>query len=166
MQDVRGVFGGLAILIVLSLGVIVVATARSRAAAAGPATRARMWQAVGRAGRWLAIAMVVVGVLSLVAFDAAFELFHELLFPAGSFSFDPRTERLVQLFPDQFWSETSLALGVVAIALGLVTWWFGARRAAAAARAVASAADSAPSTADLPRQGSASKGTVAGRADS
>ena len=36
-----------------------------------------------------------------------------LLFPGGSYTFDPRTERLVQLFPFRFWFETSLALGAL-----------------------------------------------------
>ena len=37
--------------------------------------------------------------------------FHRIFFAGGTYLFDPRTERLVQLFPDQFWSETSIVLG-------------------------------------------------------
>ena len=46
-----------------------------------------------------------------------FEIFHRLFFPAGSFTFDPRTDHLVQLFPFDFWSETTIVLGVVIVAL-------------------------------------------------
>ena len=34
--------------------------------------------------------------------------------------FDPRTEKLVQLFPDQFWSETSVALAGVVLVLAVL----------------------------------------------
>jgi integral membrane protein (TIGR01906 family) len=125
MQDVRRVFGDLAILILVSAGVLVVAFARARGGA-----RQALWRAVGVGARGLAVAMAAIGILSVVAFDAAFQLFHELLFPAGSFSFDPATERLVQLFPDQFWSDTALALGVVAIVLSIGVAWQASRRAA------------------------------------
>jgi uncharacterized membrane protein len=56
---------------------------------------------------------VALGAVAFVAFDALFELFHVLLFPGGSYTFDPRTERLVQLFPFRFWFETSVALGAL-----------------------------------------------------
>ena len=45
-----------------------------------------------------------------------FELFHELLFAGGSYTFDPLHERLVQLFPEQFWSETAIVLVVAILA--------------------------------------------------
>jgi integral membrane protein (TIGR01906 family) len=76
-----------------------------------------------------AIFVVAAGVFSVVAFDAAFEIFHQLLFPGGSYTFDPTTERLVQLFPEVFWFETVVALGVVLLALsGLVAWLAGRAR--------------------------------------
>ena len=56
---------------------------------------------VGRGGRGVA----------LVAFDWLFETFHSLFFPGGSYDFDPATERLVQLFPFQFWQETAIVVG-------------------------------------------------------
>ena len=61
----------------------------------------------------LTIGVVVVGVVGLVAFDRLFELFHEVFFPAGSYLFDPATDRLVQLFPFQFWEETAMVVGIV-----------------------------------------------------
>jgi uncharacterized membrane protein len=42
---------------------------------------------------------------------------HRVFFQAGSYTFDPRTDRLVQLFPDQFWFESAMALGVAVVAL-------------------------------------------------
>ena len=59
-----------------------------------------------------------------VAFDQAFEVFHELFFAGGTYTFDPSTDRLVQLFPIQFWEETTLALGVVLVVIaGAFAWW-------------------------------------------
>jgi integral membrane protein (TIGR01906 family) len=126
MRDVRGVFQGLAILIIASA--IWLGLSRRRARSSAEA-RAAWWRSVSRGGTSLAAFMVVVGVLAVVAFDAMFEVFHELLFPAGSFSFDPAKERLVQLYPDQFWSDTTLALGLLAVTLSIAVAIVAAWRA-------------------------------------
>jgi integral membrane protein (TIGR01906 family) len=125
MQDVRRVFGGLAAVVLGSAVVLLVAAVASRKAD----RRVHLWRALGRGARSLAVGMVAIGVVSIVAFDQAFLIFHELLFPAGSFSFDPATEHLVQLFPDQFWSDTALALGVFALVLSIAVAWISGRRA-------------------------------------
>ena len=125
MRDVRGVFTGFEALIVASIVILVVAFRRARDAEA----RAATWRAVRGGARGLGIALVVVGALVLLAFDAAFELFHRLFFGAGSYTFDPQTERLVQLFPEQFWSETALAIGAVALGAAIFTAWQAGRRA-------------------------------------
>jgi integral membrane protein (TIGR01906 family) len=86
-----------------------------------------------RAGAlFLAGALVLGALVVAFAFDAAFEVFHQLFFPVGSYLFDPRTDRLVQLFPEAFWSETAVAVGAVALVLALLTAWIAgrARRAA------------------------------------
>ena len=125
MRDVRGVFLGFELLVVASIVVLVVAFRRTRE----PAGRAAVWRAIGNGARGLVIALAVAGAFAVFAFDAAFELFHSLFFSAGSFTFNPRTDHLVQLFPEQFWSETAIAVGIVAIAVALVTAWQAGRRA-------------------------------------
>ena len=90
MRDVRGVFAGLAILGIASFAGLALLARRLGGQASG-ATRAAAWAAVGRGAAWLATLLVVLGVVAVVAFDAAFELFHQLLFPGGNFDFDPRT---------------------------------------------------------------------------
>jgi integral membrane protein (TIGR01906 family) len=77
----------------------------------------------------LAVGVVVLGVVSFVAFDALFEAFHRIFFAGGTYLFDPRTERLVQLFPEAFWSETSIVLGVVLVGLARIVAVVGRRGA-------------------------------------
>jgi integral membrane protein (TIGR01906 family) len=109
MVDVRNVFlafGGLALLAVLALVSI------------GIFARGAAWfpRAMRLGAIVLAVVVVVLGVVATVAFDALFQTFHQLFFPPGSFDFDA-SSKLIQLFPDQFWFETSLILGIVILAV-------------------------------------------------
>ena len=128
MRDVRGVFAGFWLLVAVSIVVVAVAFRRARSIE----SRAAAWRAVGRGARGLAIALAVAGAFAVFAFDAAFEVFHQLFFSSGTYTFDPRTDRLVQLFPEQFWSETAIAVGAVAITISLLVAWQAGRRASAA----------------------------------
>jgi integral membrane protein (TIGR01906 family) len=119
MRDVRGVFEAFYLFVVLGVVVLAVTWRRTR----GRDSRSTWWRAAQRGAAALAIAIAVLGVVSVVAFDAAFEVFHQLFFAAGTYAFDPRTSHLVQLFPDQFWSDTTIAVAVVAIAVSVATAW-------------------------------------------
>lgn len=121
MADVRTVFRGLWVLAAIS-AVILVAASRRR-------DRPGTWRAVRGGAIGLTIGVVVVGVVGLVAFDRLFEFFHEVFFPAGSYLFDPATDRLVQLFPFQFWDETAMVVGIVVIAASLAVAALAGRRA-------------------------------------
>jgi integral membrane protein (TIGR01906 family) len=101
------------------LGVVGVAVVALVAAVALRGRRAWPWRAMATGGLVLAGTLAVVGVVFTFAFDQAFTLFHEILFSGGNWSFDPRTERMVQLYPTPFWELTATVLAVVAIALGL-----------------------------------------------
>jgi integral membrane protein (TIGR01906 family) len=92
---------------------------------------------VRRAALVLSAAVVALGVIALVAFDVLFEIFHAVFFPAGSYTFDPATERLVQLFPFQFWQETAIVVGIVIILLALVVAAIAGRRLPASSRSIA-----------------------------
>lgn len=89
-----------------------------------------IWRAIARGSGGLVLMGVVVGVAVLVLFDAAFLLFHRVLFPQGNFSFDSRIQRLPQLFPDQFWSETSIGIAVVGLAIAIAVTLVARRLAA------------------------------------
>ena len=121
MTDVRGVFAGFALAAVVAVITLLIA---------GRATRASLafWGAVRAGAAAMAAGVVVVGVVGLVAFEVAFELFHRLFFASGTYTFDPTTERLVQLFPQRFWFETALAVGAVALFLATGTALLARRR--------------------------------------
>jgi integral membrane protein (TIGR01906 family) len=111
MRDVRSVFLGLWAVGLASVVILVVA--------AFAMDRVGLWRILRRAAIALASVVVALGVVAIVAFDALFDSFHALLFPAGSYTFDTGTERLVQLFPFTFWQETALAVGTLIVVLSL-----------------------------------------------
>jgi integral membrane protein (TIGR01906 family) len=125
LVDVRSVMAALAVAALVSLAIVLIAWRVSRSAPA-------FWGAVRLGAAVLAVGTVLVGVIGVVAFDAAFEAFHRLFFAGGTYTFDPRTERLVQLFPQRFWFETSLAVGTVILALSGATAWLTSRKLAGA----------------------------------
>lgn len=122
MRDVRTVFTGLWVLAAASILILLVASGRG--------DHATTWRAVRRGALALAGAVAVIGIVALVAFETLFDVFHRLFFPGGSFTFDPATERLVQLFPFAFWQETAMVVGMVIVAVALVVAVVAGRRCA------------------------------------
>jgi integral membrane protein (TIGR01906 family) len=115
MADVRSVVLSFYAVVLAALLVLLVA---------GFASRGSHWfrGAVALGAGGLAVAAVAVGSFFAVFFDRAFTLFHQLFFAQGSWMFDPATDRLVQLFPEQFWTETSVAIAVVVVGLAIIVW--------------------------------------------
>jgi integral membrane protein (TIGR01906 family) len=127
MQDVRDVFAGFYGVAAAALAIVGAAfwlAGRGRTSW----TRRDAWRGMRTGALGLAASIAVAGVVVTVAFDAAFEVFHRLFFAGGTYLFDPRTDRLVQLFPEIFWSETAVAVGVVALIIALGTAWLAGRR--------------------------------------
>ena len=134
MQDVRGVFIGFFVAaLVGAAGALAIAARRGRIARRGT------WRAVRGGAAGLAIVLVVGGGVAFVAFDALFETFHRLFFAGGSYTFDPSTERLVQLFPFQFWQETAIAVGAVCIVEAAIVAAVASRQLAARTSVAAAA---------------------------
>lgn len=80
------------------------------------------------------LGVAAIGVL--VGFDDLFQQFHVLSFSNDFWQLDPDTDRLIQMFPRNFWFDVTLAVGVLAILEGgaLVVggyaylWWDQRRR--------------------------------------
>lgn len=121
MRDVRSVFGAFALAVLTGVVVMILGLLAGR-------RRRWFWQGVAAGASVMAALIVVLGVFFGLAFDTAFELFHRLFFAPGTYSFDPATERLVQLLPDQFWFETSIAFGAVLLSGAVVVAVYARRR--------------------------------------
>jgi integral membrane protein (TIGR01906 family) len=67
-------------------------------------TRRDGYRALMQGGIFAAVVVVVVLILILVAWNLVFTEFHQLLFPAGSWTF-AYTDSLIRLFPEQFWFD-------------------------------------------------------------
>ncbi len=125
MRDVQLVLYAFLALAAVALAYLVVALRRA------PRDAAR-WSAVSRGAAGLVIGIVVLGIFGLLAFDAAFTLFHEVLFPGGNWAF-PADSNLIRLYPEPFWELSAATLGALAAGGGAVTWFVTRRRAQALA---------------------------------
>jgi integral membrane protein (TIGR01906 family) len=78
--------------------------------------------------------MALAGLLSLVDFSSAFVKFHEIAFSNDDWMLDPRTDYLIMLFPEPFWLDAAIRVGLAAlggsavvIGGGLALRWAGAQ---------------------------------------
>ncbi len=133
MADVRKVLMGFGLVALVAAVLLAVVALYGRG-------RRWFWRAAATGARVLVVGVVVVGLAFAVFFDQAFELFHEIFFAPGTYMFDVRTEKLVQLFPDQFWSETSVAIAAAVLVLAVLVAVVAARLGREPARAVAAPA--------------------------
>jgi integral membrane protein (TIGR01906 family) len=124
MRDVRTVFIGFFGLALVLLLAAVVVVRRWRPGERSP----NGWHGVRLGATWLVVVLVALGIVAVTAFDTLFEIFHRIFFAGGSYTFDPSTDRLVQLFPFQFWQETALAVGVVSVIVAIVVAFIASRR--------------------------------------
>lgn len=90
-----------------------------------------------RRGALLSIGLAaVVGVVSAIEYSAFSTLFHSLFFSGASWRFAD-TDTLRRLYPDRFWLDTAIVIGVIVVAqavvlFALARWWarrMGARQA-------------------------------------
>jgi integral membrane protein (TIGR01906 family) len=86
--------------------------------------RRRTWlRAAARDGALLiASGALAAAAAFALAFDATFSFFHGLFFAAGTWSFNPATDHLVQLYPERFWILAALLFCVTLAAISLITY--------------------------------------------
>jgi len=69
------------------------------------------------AGSLVAIAVILaLGGVALLGFDRAFEQFHFIAFSNDLWRLDPRTDHLIQMFPEDFWFDVSMLVGLLTLA--------------------------------------------------
>jgi integral membrane protein (TIGR01906 family) len=72
-----------------------------------------------RRGGWITVALVAVTMVAvLIAFSVFFVFFHEVLFDPGTWVFR-FSDTLIRLFPERFWRDTFIAIGLVSLVGGL-----------------------------------------------
>jgi integral membrane protein (TIGR01906 family) len=132
LRDARTVLYGFVLLVGIAAVALIAAWRRV------PALTFR--RAVAAGGATLALAFAAIGLALVVAFPLAFELFHRVFFPGGNWQFDVGTERMVQLYPTPFWEMTATTLAILVIGAGGIVW-FVARRSGRGLRAAGPVGD-------------------------
>ena len=73
-----------------------------------------------RRGGWLTIFLIGTIILSVfLSFGVIFVGFHNIFFESGTWTFQ-FSDTLIRLFPERFWRDTFLAVGLIAFVGGLV----------------------------------------------
>jgi len=65
-----------------------------------------------------------LGFFAVTSFDWFFTTFHEIFFPNGNWQFPPG-DHMITLFPDGFWSDVTLLVGLVTLGLALLVGGLG-----------------------------------------
>lgn len=74
------------------------------------------------AGQVLAASLITgatilgLGAVAVTGFESAFEQFHFLAFDNDFWRLNPATDRLIQMFPEGFWFDVSILVGVMTLA--------------------------------------------------
>jgi integral membrane protein (TIGR01906 family) len=137
MEDVQGLIQWFLRMQFVAAAVVVVRIAAGFVFDRSPAPigREMLWSAA------LMVALVVlVGVLSLMDFEALWTRFHQIAFRNDLWQLDPTSDYLIMLFPEPFWftatlnmatsvAVQTLALGVVGVALIFSQRFIGDRSA-------------------------------------
>lgn len=92
--------------IALTLAVVMVMLWPARVLAA-----ATLW-----AGLLMTSALAVVGALAMTGFDGAWSQFHQIAFTNDLWQLNPRTDHLIQMYPQAFWMDVSMAIGMLLLA--------------------------------------------------
>ena len=117
MYDVKrllwGVYGAFAVSAACLIALTAAGFVLQRRAFLPTLARRTLW------GGGLTVGLLALfGLLSVVAFDALFLLFHRVSFANDFWQLDPRTDYLVLLFPQGFWFDATMWAALRALAAG------------------------------------------------
>lgn len=95
-----------------------------------PESRPAAWQGLWNGAVLTAVILGAILAYIVIGWDSFFTRFHELLFPAGSWTF-AYSEGLIRLFPEKFWFDVGLMIGVgtlvEAVLIGAAAYLLGRR---------------------------------------
>jgi len=89
-----------------------------------PETRLLGWRTLMHAGLATVIALAAIAVFILVGWNTFFVQFHQLLFPAGTWTF-AYSDSLIRLFPEQFWFDIGVLVSVGTLLIGVLVTLVG-----------------------------------------
>ena len=76
-------------------------------------------------GGGLTVALLcLMGIFVVTSFDSFFITFHEVFFPQGNWQF-AFGDHMITLFPDGFWSNVTMLVGLVVLVLAIIVWYVG-----------------------------------------
>lgn len=103
--------------LLLGLLCILFMVALSRAAKGG------IRRALFAGSLWMLVVLIVLGVLAVLGWQQFFAAFHALFFADGTWTF-LASDSLIRLYPNQFWIDAGLAVGVLVLLTLVVTLVF------------------------------------------
>lgn len=121
MQDVSRL---VRIVVLFELVALAFAAWGGRLLRTDPARLGRML-IIGSGG--VGVAVLAIGIFAAVAWDSAFTLFHELLFPPGTWMF-PADSNLISLYPPDFWFEAAMIACLLVLTTSALLSYAGWRR--------------------------------------
>ena len=122
MQDVQNVHQAVWLVWRIAAGIVLLA---ALALAWRMETRPALAAALKRGGL-LTVALVVVGLLAVVAWRFWFVAFHQIFFAPGTWMFE-YSDTLIRLFPEKFWFDAALTLSSLSLFGGLLLALIGWR---------------------------------------
>ena len=90
-------------------------------------TAVKRWRMMRQGGILAILLLIGIGIFFLAAWDTFFTQFHEILFPAGNWSF-PYSSSLIRLFPNKFWFDVGAIIVGGTFGTGLLLTLFASRR--------------------------------------
>jgi integral membrane protein (TIGR01906 family) len=119
MVDVKNTVKGALTVWYVSLGLLLVLGIGAAVSRNGEAFRLGL----ARGGLMTVLLLAAIILFVLLAFGILFVAFHNVFFAPGTWTF-LYSDTLIRLFPERFWRDTFIAIGLLAGGAGLALWYF------------------------------------------
>lgn len=86
--------------------------------------RSQFFEAIYKGGWATIILLAAIAIFILVGWTVFFTLFHELLFPPGTWTFY-YTDSLIRLFPEKFWFDVGAIISIGTLLEGVIVMFVG-----------------------------------------